>query len=77
MLEGCNIQEGILHPTTVNFHNNVTIEDIQNIYEPAGFEFYKLEGRTLPLSENAGSYVRYLIKPEYQLHAMASLIGDR
>lgn len=70
---GCEIRHNTLHPETFNYHNNLSPEEIQTIYEPAGFQYYKLEGRTLSEMENICNYVRYMIKPEYQFYVIEYL----
>lgn len=67
---GCTIKNNTLHPETCNYHNNLSPEEIQSIYEPAGFQYYKLEGRTLSEMENICNYVRYLVKPEYHFYVI-------
>lgn len=44
----------------------ISIEDIQNIYEPLGFRNYKLEGRTAGGTDLIEMLIYYLVKPEYQ-----------
>lgn len=62
----CPIQNSTLHPNACNSRNNLTPEEIYNIYSPKGFQYYKLEGRTLSYSEVLLNYIRYMVKPEYQ-----------
>ena len=38
-------------------------------------KYFKLEGRTLPATEVACNYVRYMIKPEYQLYVLNILLN--
>lgn len=51
---------------TRNFPTFITPELIFNEYEPRGFEYYKLEGRTLSDIENVINYAYYMIKPQYK-----------
>lgn len=63
--KGCGIKNSSLHPTCINSKNNLSFDEIQNIYEPLGITNFKIEGRTLPFIETACNITRYLIKPEY------------
>lgn len=45
---------------------HITIDEIINKYVPAGFHYFKLEGRTWPSNEMAITLSEYLIKPEYR-----------
>ena len=75
-MENCAIQENTLHPIMCNSKNNISPEEIYNKYVPMGFNLFKLEGRTLSNYENAANYVRYMIKPEYQLYTLGFLLED-
>lgn len=44
----------------------ISVEDIQNVYEPLGFRNFKLEGRTTGGSDLTEMLVYYMVKPEYQ-----------
>lgn len=70
----CPIVGSTIDPCTMNYHNNLSPEEILNIYAPKGFQHFKLEGRTLSDLENACNYVRYMVKPEYQLLVLSILI---
>ena len=72
-MQGCEIRQNTLHPITMNYKTNVSPEEIQTLYEPKGFQYFKLEGRTLSEIENICNYVRYLIKPEYQFFVIDHL----
>jgi hypothetical protein len=63
----CQIKKGPMDPTTCAYPNNISPEEITEIYMPKGFSHFKLEGRTISTSEMIHGYVRYLIKPEYHL----------
>lgn len=73
-MDGCNIVYGILHPTMINSKNNLTIEEIKNYYIPNHFNHFKLEGRSLSWTENLCNYIRYMVKPEYQLYVISELL---
>lgn len=64
----CSIAGSTIDFTTFKYHNNLSPEDI-NEYEKLGFSHFKLEGRTLSPQEVSGNYLRYLIKPKYQIQA--------
>lgn len=72
-MQGCKIEKNTLHPETCNYSNNLSPEEILTIYEPAGFQYYKLEGRTLSEIENICNYVKYMVKPEYQFYVIEYL----
>ena len=61
----CGIKGSINHPDTLASKNNLTYEQIKTIYEPMGFKYFKLEGRTLPPIELLCNYVKFMVKPEY------------
>lgn len=63
---GCGISNSTISVSTRNFKNNITNEELYNVYVPKGFEYFKIEGRTLPLYEVAMNYAYYMIKPEYR-----------
>lgn len=48
----------------------ITYEDIVNIYEPMGFSFFKIEGRTMDPLSLITTYNRYMVKPEYRDYIM-------
>lgn len=61
----CIIDGDLNANKTIHYHNNLTIEDINNYYLPNGFFNFKLEGRTLSDLNIICCYARYLVKPEY------------
>lgn len=68
----CLIKEGI---NTINcYKNSIQPQEIKEVYEPMGFENFKLEGRTVPDPELAANYVKYMIKPEYQLKCLSYIL---
>lgn len=75
--QDCPIFENTLHPRQCeNSSNNMTPEEIYEKYVPQGFENFKLEGRTLGLMENMCNYVKYMVKPEYQLYVLNLLVNE-
>ena len=71
----CNIKLGTLHPDTMSYANNISPDDIEQIYAPKGFSMFKLEGRTLSHIEYLINCVNYLIKPEYQSFVIADIVS--
>lgn len=69
----CGIEGGINSRSVVNYKNNLTYEDIKNIYAPMGFKYFKLEGRTLSPLDVLTNYVQYMVKPEYQFEVLAEV----
>ena len=51
----------------------ISVEDIQNIYEPLGFRNFKIEGRTAPKEDLIEILTYYMVKPEYQLEIRQKL----
>ena len=66
-MEHCRIQTSSLHPTAQHYKNNFMPEQIFEEYEPNGFTYFKIEGRTWPDIELICTYANYLVKPEYKL----------
>ena len=66
-MEHCRIQSSSLHPTAQHYKNNFIPEQIFEEYEPNGFTYFKIEGRTWPDIELICTYANYLVKPEYKL----------
>lgn len=74
--QDCPIKFNTLHPTQCNNRNNMTPQEIYEKYLPNGFVNFKIEGRTLPKIENICNYVKYMVKPEYQLYVIDYLIAE-
>lgn len=53
-------------PDVRNAIHHISPQQIFDEYEPRGFQYFKLEGRTLNDLENILNYSYYLIKPEYK-----------
>lgn len=75
-IEGCLIQQNTLHPITCGYNTHISPQDINEKFAPAGFQYFKLEGRTLSASENALNYAKYLAKPEYVMWVANELCKD-
>ncbi|OWV11217.1 hypothetical protein [Fibrobacter sp. UWH1] len=54
----------------------IGIDDIQNIYAPAGFSQFKIEGRSLGSALILEFLLYYMIKPEYQLNVREEIYLD-
>lgn len=54
----------------------IGIEDIQNIYAPAGFSQFKIEGRSLGSALILEFLLYYITKPEYQLNVREEIYLD-
>lgn len=72
-MEQCMITEGGLHPAVLTQHNNLTPDEIYNVYEPMGFSYYKIEGRTWSDADLIATYAYYMVKPEYQYYFISSM----
>lgn len=70
----CPIVGSTIDPETMKSTNNLSPDEIYNIYAPKGFKHFKLEGRTLSDLENACNYVRYMVKPEYKYLVLQILL---
>ena len=53
---------------------HITINEIIEEYIPAGFHYFKLEGRTWSSNEMAVTLAEYLIKPEYQGYFLTEML---
>lgn len=62
----CDNQGRLFHEAR---HNSVfiSLEDIQNVYEPLGFKNFKIEGRTTSTEDLLEILLYYMVKPECQL----------
>ena len=54
----------------------IGVQDIQNIYEPAGFRHFKIEGRSLGSAVILELLLYYMVKPEYQLNVREEIYLD-
>ncbi len=54
----------------------IGIEDIQNIYAPAGFKHFKIEGRSLGSALILEFLLYYMTKPEHQLRVREEIYLD-
>lgn len=63
-VSGCGIKESSVHPSVLGKNNNFTPEEIAE-YEKMGFQYFKIEGRTLRSLDVLCMYCYYMIKPEW------------
>ena len=54
----------------------IGIEDIKNVYLPAGFNQFKIEGRSLGSAVILEMLLYYMVKPEYQLKVREAVYLD-
>lgn len=54
----------------------IGVQDILNIYEPAGFRHFKIEGRSLGSAVILELLLYYMVKPEYQLNVREAIYLD-
>lgn len=52
----------------------ISVDDIQNIYAPMGFQNFKIEGRTTTEDDLIEILTYYMVKPEYQLEIRQKLL---
>lgn len=71
----CGISGSNISCTTRNYTNNFSYDKILNVYEPMGFQHFKLEGRTLPTEVQAIIYGEYMAKPEYKDELISQLLA--
>lgn len=66
----CRIQEPSTSPKVMLTGNNLSLEEIRE-YNKMGYNYYKLEGRTLESSVVFSMYLYYLFKPEYHAYIVS------
>lgn len=66
----CSIDGNTVSENCCNYKNNISPENLLT-FEEKGFKHFKLEGRTLSDSEIIANYIRYMIKPQYQIFAIS------
>ena len=75
-MDMCHIKEDTFYPDPVAHGNNLTYEEIKEIYVPMGFTHFKLEGRTWSPLAALLTYTEYMVKPEYKNYVIMRLLGD-
>lgn len=74
-MEQCMITHSGNHPAIHEYKNNFTPEEIYNTYVPMGFSYFKIEGRTWSDIELACTYAYYMVKPEYHLFFISTIMN--
>lgn len=67
-MEECNIRYSGIHPKVLSQPNNITVNEIYNYYEPLGFSYFKIEGRTWSDMDLILTYANFMVKPDQQLY---------
>ena len=73
-MEQCMITHSGNHPAIHEYKNNFTPEEIYNTYVPMGFSYFKIEGRTWSDIDLACTYAYYMVKPEYHLFFISTIM---
>jgi hypothetical protein len=73
-MEHCLIKDNGFNPDVKMNNNNLTYNQIENIYYPMGFHNFKIEGRTWDEKNIALLYIDYLVKPEYKSYILSILL---
>lgn len=71
-IKQCLINDSNLNPDKFK-KNNLTQEECLE-YNKNGFNHFKLEGRTFNANTLLINYVKYMVKPEYQLYVLNELL---
>lgn len=67
-------KEQQLFYTTKKSHSFISIEEIQDIYEPLDFKHFKIEGRSAREFDLLEVLLYYMVKPEFQLEIRERMI---
>lgn len=70
------VQRGYRFSDAMKNPGFIGIEDIQNIYAPAGFRHFKIEGRSLGSALILEFLLYYMTKPEHQLKVREEIYLD-
>lgn len=73
-MQQCMIFNGGVHPSTFQYKNNLTPQEIYEIYEPMGFSYFKIEGRTWHDNDLACTYATYMVKPEFHMEFITTIL---
>ena len=73
-MKNCYIQADPFFPDPKAHGNNISYEQIKEIYHPIGIENYKIEGRTWEAPILALTYVDYMVKPEYKNYVLSIIL---
>lgn len=71
----CGIDKNNISFSTRNYSNNLSYNKIAEVYEPMGFQHFKLEGRTLPMEVQALIYSEYMALPQYKDELVSLLLA--
>ena len=71
-----NAQRGYCFSDAKKNSGFIGIDDIQNVYAPAGFSHFKIEGRSLGSAIILEFLLYYMTKPEYQLQVREEIYLD-
>lgn len=71
-----NAQRGYRFSDAMKNPGFIGIEDIQNVYAPAGFRHFKIEGRSLGSAIILEFLLYYMTKPEHQLKVREEIYLD-
>ena len=71
-----NAQRGYRFSDAMKNPGFIGIDDIRNIYMPAGFRHFKIEGRSLGSAVVLEFLLYYMTKPEYQLKVREEIYLD-
>ena len=71
-----NAQKGYRFSDAMKNPGFIGIDDIQNIYAPAGFRHFKIEGRSLGSAIILEFLLYYMTKPEFQLQVREEIYLD-
>lgn len=75
-MKHCYINADPFQPHSTAHGNNISYQEIKEIYAPMGFEHFKIEGRTWSPLIAMLTYADYMIKPEYRNYCIANILGD-
>ena len=70
------VAKGYRFSDAMNNPGFISVDDIQNIYMPAGFSNFKIEGRSLGSAIVLEFILYYMVKPEYQLRVREEIYLD-
>ena len=71
-----NFENGYQFSKAIENPSFISIEDIQSIYLPMGFNQFKIEGRGLGSALILEFLLYYLTKPQYQIHVREAIYLD-
>lgn len=75
-MEECNIRYDGINPKSLVQLNNITVDEIYNYYEPLGFSYFKIEGRTWFDIDLILTYANFMVKPSQQLYFISLFLKN-